>query len=317
MAEQVTLTRIDDELHVDRFAEQLLAKLEAASVAEVGGARGRRRPLVVVAAVAVAAAVAVTIAALGALHRGSGASPVGSAPPPASAVMVLLSAATASDRSAPLGPGQYLRVRMLRWTRDADGGLHLVTFTSWMAADGSARFLIYAGGGSAFESSDQRCTAWRCILRVAGAPPEALGPARYGPGRGFTAAQLQRLPTDAGRLLAEIRARARTGIGLSRDPWELGFPMLVAPLPPDVRAALYRGLAQLPGVRRLGMERINGRAGVALVRRVRISGANVQRVIVVDPHTGNLLAARATVDGRLTDRRTYSTRVVESADRAP
>ena len=93
--------------------------------------------------------------------------------------------------------------------------------------------------------------------------------------------------------------------------------MLVAPLPPDVRAALYRGLAQLPGVRRLGMERINGRAGVALVRRVRISGANVERVIVVDPHTGNLLAARATVDGRLTDRRTYSTRVVESADRAP
>jgi hypothetical protein len=36
-------------------------------------------------------------------------------------------------------------------------------------------------------------------------------------------------------------------------------------------------------------------------------------VIVVDPTTGALLAARATVNGRLTDKRVYAIRVVGSA----
>jgi hypothetical protein len=89
--------------------------------------------------------------------------------------------------------------------------------------------------------------------------------------------------------------------------------MLVTPLPPDVRAALYRGLAELPGVRRVGTEQVGGRIGTALARRVRIAGADVERVIVVDPHTGELLAARATVNGRLTDRRTYTSAVVGSS----
>jgi hypothetical protein len=137
--------------------------------------------------------------------------------------------------------------------------------------------------------------------------------ARYGPGRGFTATQLQRLPTDPERLLAVIVARARTGTGISRDPWEMGFPLLVAPLPPDVRAALYRGLARLPGVRRLGVERVGGRVGVALARRVHVTAATVERVIVVDPKTGALLAARATVNHHLSDRRVYSAAVVDTA----
>jgi hypothetical protein len=39
------------------------------------------------------------------------------------------------------------------------------------------------------------------------------------------------------------------------------FSLLGAPVPPDVRAALYRGLASLPGV---GPERVAGHAGIAL-----------------------------------------------------
>jgi hypothetical protein len=137
-----------------------------------------------------------------------------------------------------------------------------------------------------------------------------LRAAHYGPGLGFTAPQLQRLPTTPKRLLAILRARAETGVGISRDPWELGFPLLVAPVPPQVRAALYRSLALLSGVHRIGVERVGDRTGVALVRRVRVAGAMVKRVIVVDPKTGSLLAARATVDGRLSDRRVYSAAVV-------
>jgi hypothetical protein len=224
--------------------------------------------------------------------------------------MVLLRSATAVAHQEPLAPGEYLRLRMVRWSRSEDGRLHRVVFVSWMAADGSARFVIRPSRGSEFEPSEERCTPVRCVLRAGAGQPEALPAARYGPGRGFTAAQLQVLPTRPERLLAVVRARAGTGVGLSRDPWELGFPLLVAPVPPRVRAALYRGLALLPGVRRLGVERVGGRTGVALVRRVRVAGATVERVIVVDPKTGALLAARATVDGRLSDRRVYSAAVV-------
>jgi hypothetical protein len=42
------------------------------------------------------------------------------------------------------------------------------------------------------------------------------------------------------------------------------FSLLGAPVPPDVRAALYRGLASLPGVQRVEPERVAGHAGIAL-----------------------------------------------------
>jgi hypothetical protein len=312
------LPRIDDDLHVEHFADDLLARLSAAPPsprAERSSARGRRR-LGMAATVAVVLALA-GVAVLRALPLGGGGTPVAQAPHPPTAAMVLLSSATAAAHQAPLAPGEYLRVRMVRWSRGGDGRLRRVVFTSWMAADGSARFVIAPSRGSGFEPSDERCTPARCVLRTPDAQPEALRAARYGPGRGFTAAQLQRLPTTPVRLLAVLRARAGTGVGLSRDPWELGFPLLVAPVPPQVRAALYRGLALLPGVHRLGVERVGGRTGVALVRRVRVAGALVKRVIVVDPKTGSLLAAQATVDGRASDRRVYSAAVVPTTRPAP
>jgi hypothetical protein len=307
------LPRIDDDLSVERFANALLAKLETALPPSARTVRGGRRRRLTIAGAAAVVAVCVALASLGGLPLGSGGAPIGSAPAPATAAELLRSVATAALRQPPLAAGQYLRVRMLRWSRGNDGRLHRVLFTNWMAADGSARFLIQPGTGSGFERSDERCTPRRCLLILAGQRPQPMGVARYGPGRGFTAAQLQRLPTDPGRLLAAIRARARTGTGpLGRDPWELGFPLLVAPVPPDVRAALYRALAALPGVRRVGAERVGGHDGIALSRRDRVPGSNVERVIVVDPRTGALLAARATVNGRLTDGRTYVVTVVGS-----
>jgi hypothetical protein len=305
------LPRIEDDLAVERFADALLAKLETALSSPTRPVRNPRRLRLTIAGTAAIVLALAALASLGDLPLGGRGAPIGSAPA-ATAAEVLLSTATAAQREQPLAAGQYLRVRMLRWSRGSDGRLHRLLFTSWMAADGSARFLIEPDAGSGLERTDEHCTPRSCLLRMAGQRPQAMGVARYGPGRGFTAAQLQRLPTDPVRLLAAIRARARTGTGLSRDPWELGFSLLVAPVPPDVRAALYRGLAALPGVQRVGAERVGGHAGIALARRVRVPGA-VERVIVVDPTTGALLAARATVDGRLTDRRVYAVTVVGSA----
>jgi hypothetical protein len=307
------LPRIDDDLGVECFADALLAKLETAPSPPARLVRARRRLRRTIAGMAAAVVSLTALVGLGGLLLGGGGASIGPAPAPASAAEVLRSAATAAQREQPLAGGQYLRVRMLRWSRGSDGRLHRILFTSWMAADGSARFLIEPDAGSGLERTDEHCMPRSCLLRIAGQQPQAMGVARYGPGRGFTAAQLQRLPTDPVRLLAAIRARARTGTGLSRDPWELGFTLLVAPVPPDVRAALYRALAALPGVQRVGAERVGGHAGIALARRVRMPGATVERVIVVDPTTGALLAARATVDGRLTDKRVYAVTVVGSS----
>jgi hypothetical protein len=306
------LPRIDDDLGVERFADALLAKLETAPSSPTRSVGRRRRVRLTIAGTAAVVLSLAALAGLGGLSLGGGA-PIGSAPSPATAAGVLLSTATAAQRERPLAAGQYLRVRMLRWSRGSDGRLHRILFTSWMATDGSARFLIQPDAGSGLAPTDEHCTPRSCLLRMAGQRPQAMGVPRYGPGRGFTAAQLQRLPTSSVQLLAAIRARARTGTGLWRDPWELGFPLLVAPVPPDVRAALYRGLASLPGVQRVGAERVGRHAGIALARRVRTPGATVERVIVVDPTTGALLAAHATVNGRLTDKRVYAVRVVESA----
>jgi hypothetical protein len=309
------LPRIDDDLGVERFADALLAKLETAPAPPARSVRSRRRLRLTIAGTAAVVLSLAALAVLGGLSLGGGGAPIGSAPAPATAAEVLLSTATAAQRERPLAAGQYLRVRMLRWSRGSDGRLHRILFTSWMATDGSARFLIQPDAGSGLAPTDERCTPRSCLLRMAGQRPQAMGVARYGPGRGFTAAQLQRLPTSPVRLLAAIRARARTGTGLWRDPWELGFPLLVAPVPPDIRAALYRGLASLPGVQRLGTERVGAHAGIALARRVRVPGATVERVIVVDPTTGALLAARATVNGRLTDKRVYAVTMVGAAAR--
>jgi hypothetical protein len=307
------LPRIDDDLGVERFADELLAKLKTALPQPARSVRARRRPRLTIAGTAFVVLSLAALAGLGGLPLRGGGAPIGARPAPATAAEVLLSTATAAQRERPLAAGEYLRVRMLRWSRGSDGRLHRILFTSWMAADGSARFLIEPDAGSGLARTDERCSPRSCLLRMAGQRPQPMGVARYGPGRGFTAAQLQRLPTVPARLTAAIRARARTGMGMSRDPWELGFPLLVATVPPDVRAAIYRCLAALPGVHRVGVERVGGHTGISLARRVRMPGATVERVIVVDPTTGALLAARATVNGRLTDKRVYAIRVVGSA----
>jgi hypothetical protein len=112
-----------------------------------------------------------------------------------------------------------------------------------------------------FERSDTRCTPGHCVTRYADGSRSFAGPATYGPGNsaGFSAPELQRLPADPAGLVRDIEERAaRAGDrnGYSGDPWEAGYSLLVSPIQPDVRAALYRAFAMLPGVRVLGRERV-------------------------------------------------------------
>lgn len=315
---------IDADLEIPEFTEQLLELLLAqpvedhtARTAVVSAHRPTRSRRVTVVALAGAIAVIVVAAALagGARDIPGGGVGVNLSPTPASAAAVLTRSARAVQLQPPLREGERLRVRMQRGRRL---GRADVTFTSWMAVDGAARFVVQPLDRAGYQYSDTRCAPRRCVIHSADMKNEPEGPAVYGPGPGFTAPQLQRLPTSPRSLLNVIVRQARLGGGVAAapwrdDPWEAGFSLLVAPVQPDVRAALYRALATLHGVRVLGKTDVNGRVGVILSRRVQTSGPSIRRDIIVDPRTGALLAARAYVNGRLSDWRTYETSIVRHA----
>jgi hypothetical protein len=314
MPQTPLLPRVDDDLAMPEFTERLLAALQhsaPARRAEAPRSAHRRWPRVLAACVLAIAALALLAPRLRDTPAG-----VSVGPAPASAAEVLRSAARAAEGQPQLAPGTFLRVRMLRTVRTGTA-ISRSRWTSWMAPSGRARFLVEPLSGTAFSRSDTRCTAAGCVIRDGASAPEQAPPARYGPG--FTARQLQRLPADPAALLRAIERRAAHAsdpYGYRGDPWEGGFSLLVAPIQPRERAAVYRALASLPGVHVLGHEQVGNRHGIALERRVPASPGGAPagwRVIVVDPHTGELLAARGYLgDHRLTDSRVYTTAVVDS-----
>ena len=319
MSTSTTLPHLDEDLPLDAFADDLRDRLRAADIPVAPRPRHVAQWLI---AVAVAACVVGAVMVFASPQSRPQAS-VDALQPGQSAQQLLRAASLASTRRPQLGPGNILRVRMARTSRMA-GRTFTTVWTSWMAADGTARFLVVPSGrASPISWSDTRCTPRRCITRYRdGSAPTVSGPARYGPGgpAAFTAAQLQRLPTDPRALLRAIEARAHAAgnaPGPSGDPWEDGFPLLVSPISPAVRSALFRAFSMLPGVENLGRRSIGGRQGVALARQVSVRPGGppaAVRVIVIDPHTGELLAAWA-YTGRHSlesDHRVYQTAVVQA-----
>ena len=117
------LPRIDDDLGVERFADELLAKLET-TLPQPALLGARRRPRLTIAGTAFVVLSLAALAGLGGLPLRGGGAPIGARPATATAAEVLLSTATAAQRERPLAAGEYLRVRMLRWSRGSDGRLH-------------------------------------------------------------------------------------------------------------------------------------------------------------------------------------------------
>jgi hypothetical protein len=110
---------------------------------------------------------------------------------------------------------------------------------------------------------------------------------------GFTAAQLQTMPTDAGgmRHVLEDDATSEDMERGGMDPLGAAVAIINSPAPPAVRAAAYRALATLPGIRVRGKVTISGMRGVELVAR----GKGVAETLVIAPRRGILLADRVIV----------------------
>jgi hypothetical protein len=119
----------------------------------------------------------------------------------------------------------------------------------------------------------------------------------------LTVDALLRLPTDADRLSAQLRRMFKAG-GASMAPqkpgsypyfvWSTANDLLSGPISPGTRAALYRVLADQPGVRSAGTVTDRaGRRGVAVFLPVQgfdYSAVGGQDRLIIDPKTAELLA---------------------------
>ena len=294
---------------------------------------------------AVAAATATLVATT--LRSGSGTSPGGAAPIAAggSARSVLLAAAVRAE-SAPAS-GRYWHVRSMAKTtlpRRFGHGENRYTLEQLSVTE---RWTTHSGrtwlGRRAWvrPKTPRDEAAWRrdgspsrwCIGQTDTAPPEPIclrtapGTAsltRFGQdtfqiteGQTLTFRQLQRLPVDADALRAWLVRIARHDLDPSAGAAvvnlnvenELSDLLVDFPVPPAVRAAAFRALADMPDVRSIGPTRDGlGRPGVGIEIHgphafavysaggpVAARPGRLTRLLIIDPKTSHVLADETTI----------------------
>ncbi|MGN9842407.1 hypothetical protein ACTMTI_30215 [Nonomuraea sp. H19] len=167
---------------------------------------------------------------------------------------ILLSAAT----TAASGPGgTYWHVKKLH-----DGGRETEL---WVTRQGQAWTAVQGR-----------------VTRVTGRSPFSMA------GRDMTVQQIQALPAEPGVLRERVAAMLPAGSeGLLADA--LSGLLWTKPSAPGVRAAAYRALADLAGVRYLGARTdARGRAGEAFSFGL---PSGVQRTLIIDPATSQVLSS--------------------------
>jgi len=161
----------------------------------------------------------------------------------------------------------------------------------WVAPDGSGRLLVKSGEPRFLGPSDEE--TWK----AAGMP--SLGRPRtsdesFGPdGLSYTA--FSEYSTDPDELYDQIRSKAE-GYGPSTDAEMLvlvGDMLRETVAPPELRAALFRVAARIPGVELVGeVTDPAGRRGTAVARTSDDAGFLERNELVFDPETSELLAER-------------------------
>lgn len=236
---------------------------------------------------AIGLAIAALVAALPGIEGKNGRFGAGTA----SAAVVLQRAAQALDRQLwePLQAGQYDYIRTAHGNGQSGPSSAQSTETdeAWIAADGSGRLVQHTSSGVVvipFGSPERvRLTPQAWMMREPWTWPAG--------GTGIDYQQLIDLPTDTSALQRWIEARATTA-GPSTDAEAftiVGDLLRDSPAPPQLRAALFRVVARLPGVVLVGptSDQI-GRAGVA----VGYVNGNERDDLIFDPASGSLLGER-------------------------
>jgi hypothetical protein len=190
----------------------------------------------------------------------------------------------------------------------------------WVLQDGEPSFAnVYGLSTAEFEAATDVEFEEPGIRRAVNG--EFYGPAQAGPDAVPTDDYLASLPRDPRQLLAVIRDHTR-GQGTSPEGQVLVYVadlMYTHRVPADLRAALYRAVALVPGVDVVAeTTAINGQTGVAIGHE---EANGVRADLIVDPDTGLLIGERrvATDDsadfptGTILKERTTTATVVDSA----
>jgi hypothetical protein len=190
------------------------------------------------------------------------------------------------------GPNAHPYAVMRNWSPSANWDSRSATRPSWMVQSLSYTSRPATAGAAA---------AWR----AAGSPPL---PRHHGHEQGWwqtggavgylgngnpTFAQFRALPSAPKRLAAVVRraARAQSPHGVREEMFGVYDQLLKwDPITPQVRAAVFRNLAALPGVRSVGaVTDPLGRSGYGIELTGTGPGAE-REILVIAPGTGSLLA---------------------------
>jgi hypothetical protein len=294
-------------------------------------ARRRRVRIAVLVAGAVAASIAV-----GAVRLNLGGHEVG-ASPAAAVVLERAAKATLAQSDPVVGPGQYLRIRLVE--------------QGWGTTSGADREILHGDDGRLVVHQERRTrTIWvphdlsddwifrdgTEVLRSNSADPRYQYPAEptrtwAQPGwsdpdgrtyiKTYDPAWYATLPRDPEQLLDRLTSESNAeGSGLAYWFQEVYSEVLRSGIAPaDIRAALFEGLADTPGMKvQDDVTTLDGRSGVAIGAR----GSTWQ--MVFDQATGRYIGERATdpdfpdVPGVDADKTTWLTSVTtEVVDHAP
>lgn len=161
----------------------------------------------------------------------------------------------------------------------------------WAAPDGSGRLLTKTGEPQFLGPRDE--AVWEAVGRPQldrpGISDESFGP------EGLSHTDFSEYSTDPEELYDQIRSKAE-GHGPSTDAEMLvlvGDLLRETVAPPDLRAALFRVAAKIPGVALLGeVTDPAGRRGIGVARASDDAGFLERNELIFDPDTSELLAER-------------------------
>jgi hypothetical protein len=161
----------------------------------------------------------------------------------------------------------------------------------WVAPDGSGRLLVKRGEPRFLGPQDK--AEWEAVGRPQLDRPRTSDET-FGPD-GLSYTDFSEYSLDPDELYDQIRSKAE-GYGPSTDAEMLvlvGDLLRETVAPPELRAALFRVAARIPGVELVGESTDPaGRKGVAVARTSDDAGFLERNELIFDPHTSELLAER-------------------------
>jgi hypothetical protein len=238
-----------------------------------------RRRSVLVPVVGLALAIA-AIAAVGLSLQGGDDNSLGTIDAQAAETLRQAASSPLSGPSRPLRPGEYWYVqRRTRWFFEAGDRYRFIQpqiREDWVGADGSRRWRTAPQGPPIFPTRRDH-ERWIAGGRLRGGlgktsdhrvgPP--AGPAFFLGNDGYSYRQLANLPLDPARLYQRLHTAAKEcdcGQSVNQETFVMvGDLLRDPPLPKDLRAALLRAAARIPGIDLVSDTRdLDGRPGIGV-----------------------------------------------------